>query len=72
MKIPNWVTDPFLSNDETKMKDKTADIYSGLWAVAKKFLPAFPSSNVVKRGFSVVIDLKTKDMNRLQIVKRGD
>jgi hypothetical protein len=47
--------------------------YPALWAIARKFLIAFPSSYLVERGFSVVANLLTKKKkNRLEITSRGD
>ena len=46
--------------------------YPTLWAIARKFLIAFPSSYLVERGFSAVANLLTKKRNRLQIIERGD
>lgn len=46
--------------------------YPGLWTYVKNILIAFPSSYLVKRGFSTVTDLITKKRNRLDIVTRGD
>uniref|UniRef100_A0A5S6Q641 DUF4371 domain-containing protein n=1 Tax=Trichuris muris TaxID=70415 RepID=A0A5S6Q641_TRIMR len=43
-----------------------ADLYPGLWSVVKKLLVPFPSSYLVEKGFSVVIDLLSKKRNRLQ------
>lgn len=71
------------TNEELKFKFKNGyqefwlqkqipTLYPGLWAVVKKFLIAFPSSYLVKRGFSAVTNLLTKKRNRLQIVDRGD
>uniref|UniRef100_A0A5S6Q3Q7 DUF4371 domain-containing protein n=1 Tax=Trichuris muris TaxID=70415 RepID=A0A5S6Q3Q7_TRIMR len=46
--------------------------YPQLWEIVKKLLVPFPSSYLVERGFSVVLDLFTKKRNRLEIVQRGD
>ncbi|XP_077288049.1 SCAN domain-containing protein 3-like [Arctopsyche grandis] len=46
--------------------------YPVLWAIARKFLIAFPSSYLVERGFSAVNNFLTKKRNRLQITERGD
>lgn len=46
--------------------------YPVLWAIARKFLIAFPSSYLVEKGFSAVTNFLTKKRNRLQITERGD
>ena len=46
--------------------------YPTLWNIARKFLIAFPSSYLVERGFSAVINLLTKKRNKLDITNRGD
>jgi hypothetical protein len=40
--------------------------------VVKKLLLAFPTSYLVERGFSAVIQLISKQRNRLQVCERGD
>ena len=52
-------------------KEIPAD-YPNLWAIARKFLIAFPSSYLVETGFSAVANLLTKNRNGLQIIERGD
>ncbi|KAJ7326641.1 hypothetical protein JRQ81_016400 [Phrynocephalus forsythii] len=47
-------------------------LYPGLWTIVKKILIAFPSSYLVKRGFSAVNDLTTKKISQLQIMERRD
>ena len=44
-------------------------LYPGLWALVQKLLIAFPSSYLVKRGFSAVTNLLNMKINRLKIVK---
>ena len=51
---------------------KEQDKYPYLWKKIKLLLLAFPSSYLVEKGFSVVLQLLTKQRNRLQICKRGD
>jgi hypothetical protein len=46
--------------------------YPNLWIVVRKFLIAFPSSYLVERGFSAVMNLITKKRNKLDIINRGD
>ena len=46
--------------------------YPALWAIARKFLIAFPSSYLVERGFSAVNNFLSKKRNRLRITERGD
>lgn len=46
--------------------------YPVLWNTARKFLIAFPSSYLVERGFSAVINLITKNRNKLDIINRED
>ena len=43
-----------------------------LWAIAKKFLIAFPSSYLAERGFSAVANIVTKTRNRIAVTERGD
>ncbi|KFD64075.1 hypothetical protein M514_23785 [Trichuris suis] len=47
-------------------------LYPTVWAVVKRWLIRLPSSSLVERAFSVVMDLITKKRNWLQLVKRGD
>ena len=42
------------------------------WHIARKLLIAFPSSYLVERGFSTVVNLLTKKRNKLDITNRGD
>ncbi|XP_068229546.1 SCAN domain-containing protein 3-like [Palaemon carinicauda] len=51
---------------------KEQDKYPHLWKKIKLLLLAFPSSYLVEKGFSVVLQLLTRQRNRLQICKRGD
>lgn len=51
---------------------KEQDKYPHLWKKIKLLLLAFPSSYLVEKSFSVVLQLLTKQRNRLQICKRGD
>ena len=46
--------------------------YPHLWEKIKSLLLAFPSSHLVEKGFSSVLQLLTKQRNRLQICKRVD
>lgn len=46
--------------------------YPALWVTVQKLLTAFPSSYLVERGFSAVMNLITKKRNRLEISARGD
>ena len=46
--------------------------YPHFWGKIKLLLLAFPSSYLAQKGFSSVLQLLTKQRNRLQIRKRGD
>ncbi|CAH1971105.1 unnamed protein product [Acanthoscelides obtectus] len=68
------------TNEELKVQFKNG--YQQFWLknnipvtypnIARKFLISFPSSYLVERGFSAVINLLTKKRNRLDIISRGD
>jgi len=71
------------SNEELKpMFDKGYDkywlqkeipaLYPALWIYVQKLLISFPSTYLVERGFSAVMNLITKKRNRLNISTRGD
>ncbi|KAG0434300.1 SCAN domain-containing protein 3 [Dictyocoela muelleri] len=45
--------------------------YPEIWKIVEKLILAFPSSYLVERGFSAVMNLLTKKRNRLQIIERG-
>lgn len=51
---------------------KEQNKYPQLWQQIKLLLLSFPSSYLVEKGFSVVMQLLTKQRNRLQISERGD
>ena len=51
---------------------KEQDKYPHLWEKSTLLLLAFPSSYLVEKEFSEVLQLLTKQRNRLQICKRGD
>ncbi|KAG8236678.1 hypothetical protein J437_LFUL017069 [Ladona fulva] len=65
-----------LQNDvELKPKFKInfqerSDRYPALWMVVKKLFLAFPTSYLVERGFSAVIQLISKQRNRLQLISK--
>ena len=46
--------------------------FPNMWKVAKLLTLAFPTSYLVERGFSAVIQLLTKQRNKLDIPKSGD
>ncbi|KAI6655480.1 Zinc finger MYM-type protein 6-like [Oopsacas minuta] len=46
--------------------------FPNLWKVAKLLVLAFPTSYLVERGFSAVVQLLTKQRNRLDISQCGD
>jgi len=52
-----------------KLKDTT---YPQLWQQVKLLLLSFPSTYLVEKGFSVVVQLLTKQRNRLDICNKGD
>ncbi|XP_034274523.1 protein FAM200A-like [Pantherophis guttatus] len=54
------------------LQKKISDRYPALWTVVKKLLVAFATSYLVEHGFSVVIQLLSKQRNRLQITECGD
>ena len=47
-------------------------LYPALWVIVQKLLTAFPSSYLVERGFSAVMNLITNKRNRLETSVRGD
>ena len=49
-----------------------ADKYPALWARAQIMILSFPTSYLVEKGFSAVVGLLTKKMNKLEITNRGD
>lgn len=46
--------------------------YPNLWKEVKLLMLAFPTTYLVEKGFSAVVQLQTKQRNRLQISKKGD
>ena len=46
--------------------------FPNMWKVAKLLILAFPTSYLVERGFSAVMQLLTKQRNRLAISQSGD
>ena len=46
--------------------------YPLLWQTVQLLIMAFPTSYLVERGFSAVLQLLTKQRNRLEISERGD
>jgi hypothetical protein len=54
------------------LQNEICDHYSALWTVIRKLLLAFPTSYLVECGFSAVVQLCSKQRNRLQISERGD
>ena len=50
----------------------TVNNFPNLWQVAKLLVLAFPTSYLVERGFSAVVQLLTKQINRLDISQCGD
>ena len=46
--------------------------FPNMWKVAKLLTLAFPTSYLVERGFSAVMQLMTKQRNRLDISQNGD
>ena len=64
MLFPQIGYEAFWLNEQVK--------YPHLWEKIKSLLLAFLSSHLVEKGFSSVLQLLTKQKNRLQICKRGD
>ena len=54
------------------IKKEIREVYPQLWESVKLLLIAFPTSYLVEKGFSTVIQLLTKQRNRLDIGARGD
>ena len=50
----------------------TVNKFPNLWPVAKLLVLAIPTSYLVERGFSAVVQLLTKERNRLDIAQCGD
>ena len=46
--------------------------YPRLWEFLKVFILAFPTTYLVEKGFSAVVNLLQKNRNRLQIATKGD
>ena len=46
--------------------------FPNMWKVAKLLILAFPTSYLVERGFSALMQLLTKQRNRLAISQSGD
>ena len=46
--------------------------YPRLWEFLKVFIPAFPTTYLVEKGFSAVVHLLQSNRNRLQIATKGD
>ncbi|KAL4135435.1 hypothetical protein QTP88_007044 [Uroleucon formosanum] len=51
---------------------KLKDTYPQLWQQVKLLLLSFPSTYLVEKAFSVVVQLLTKQKNRLNICNKGD
>jgi len=51
---------------------KLKDTYPQLWQQVKLLLLSFPSTYLVEKRFSVVVQLLTKQRNRLDICNKGD
>ena len=49
-----------------------ADKYPELWEKAMMMIISFPTSYLVEKGFSAVMELLSKKRNRLDICGRGD
>lgn len=54
------------------LQNEICDRYSALWTVIRKLILAFPTSYLVEHGFSAVVQLCSKQRNRLQISESGD
>ena len=50
----------------------TVNKFPNLWQVAKLLVLPLPKSYLIERGFSAVIQLLTKQRNRLDISQCGD
>ena len=50
----------------------TINKFPNLWQVEKLLVLALPTSYLVERGFSAVVQLQTKQINRLDISQCGD
>ena len=54
------------------VKPDTVNKFPNLWQVAKLLVLALPTSYLVERGFSAVVQLLTKQRNRLDISQSGE
>ena len=54
------------------MKKEVSERYPHIYQTVKLMFVAFPSSYLVEKGFSTVVNLLTKLRNRLEISTRGD
>ena len=65
---------PYLPNADSAfwMKNKVSERYPHIYQAVKLMFVAFPSSYLVEKGFSVVINLLTKQRNRPEIATKGD
>lgn len=54
------------------IREDTRNLYPQLWNAVKLLIIAFPTSYLVEKGFSAVVQLVTKQRNRLEISERGD
>ena len=54
------------------MKKEVSERYPHIYQTVKLMFVAFPSSYLVEKGFSTVVNLLTKQRNRLEISTRGD
>ncbi|KAG8234800.1 hypothetical protein J437_LFUL006633 [Ladona fulva] len=61
-----------INYQEFWLQMEVSDHYPALWMVVKKLHLAFPTSYLVERGFSAVIQLISKQRNRLQVCECGD
>lgn len=57
-----------------KMWERTemSTLYPILWSKMQILMLAFPSTYLVEFGFSIVVNLVTKQRNRLNVIERGD
>jgi hypothetical protein len=60
------------SYQEFRLQKENSARYPSLWGVVKELLVAFRTSYLVERGFSVVMQILSRQSNRLQITQRGD
>ncbi|XP_071042275.1 uncharacterized protein [Parasteatoda tepidariorum] len=71
LEIPDWILDPFSYEIVDKLTS-SLHTYPQLWKQTEPLLISFPSAYLVERGFTFVVQLLTKQRNRLDIYFIGN